>query len=60
VVKGDEANLKAIIKPDKDAKYRNMIDIVDEMDITGVGSYAVVDSVKQAEQALLDVEKQKL
>lgn len=59
-VKGDKANLKAIIKPDKEARYRNMIDIVDEMDITGVGSYAVVDSLKKAEQALLDIEKQTL
>ena len=49
-----------IIKPDKDARYRNMIDIVDEMDITGVGKYAVQDTIKADEQALLDIEKAKL
>ena len=55
--KGDPTNLKAIIKTDKDAKYRNMIDIVDEMDISGIGSYGVLDSLKTAEQLLLDAEK---
>ena len=55
--KGDPTNLKAIIKTDKDAKYRNMIDIVDEMDISGIGSYGVLDSLKAAEQLLLDAEK---
>ncbi|MBV6403353.1 MAG: biopolymer transporter ExbD [Flavobacteriales bacterium] len=57
VTKGDPANLKAIIKTDKDAKYRNMIDMVDEMDISGIGSYGVLDSLKAAEQLLLDAEK---
>lgn len=57
VTKGDPANLKAIIKTDKDAKYRNMIDMVDEMDINGIGSYGVLDSLKAAEQLLLDAEK---
>jgi biopolymer transport protein ExbD len=52
--------LFVIIKPDKDAKFRNMIDIVDEMDISGIGKYAVQDTIKPEEQALLDVEKLKL
>lgn len=56
--KRDEA-LFVIIKPDKDAKYRNMIDMVDEMDITGVGKYAVQDTIKPTEQALLEAEKLK-
>jgi len=60
VIKGTKENLKAIIKTDKDAKYRNMIDMVDEMDISGIGSYGVLDSLKAAEQVLLDVEKLKL
>lgn len=59
-IKGDKDNLKAIIKTDADAKYRNMIDMVDEMDISGIGSYGVVDKLKPEEQALLDVEKAKL
>jgi biopolymer transport protein ExbD len=56
---GRKEALFVIIKPDKDARYRNMIDIVDEMDITGVGKYAVQDTIKPDEQALLDIEKAK-
>lgn len=57
VIKAGESNLKAIIKTDRDAKYRNMIDMVDEMDISGIGSYGVLDSLKVDEQVLLDAEK---
>ena len=59
-IKGDQNNLKAIIKTDKDAKYRNMIDMVDEMDISGIGSYGVLDSLNTVERMLLEVEKQNL
>ncbi|MBK7083884.1 MAG: biopolymer transporter ExbD [Flavobacteriales bacterium] len=59
-IKGSKDNLKAIIKTDRDAKYRNMIDMVDEMDITGIGSYGVLDSLKVEEQLLLDVQKANL
>lgn len=51
--------LFVIIKPEKDAKYRNMIDIVDEMDISGIGKFAVQDTIKPLEQALIDQEKLK-
>lgn len=51
--------LYVIIKPEQDARYRNMIDIVDEMDITGIGKYAVQDTIKPDEQALIDIEKAK-
>jgi biopolymer transport protein ExbD len=49
--------LFVIIKPDKDAKYRNMIDIVDEMDISGIGKYAVQDTIKPDEITLLEQAK---
>lgn len=52
--------LFCIIKPDKEARYRNVIDIVDEMDITGVGKYSVQDSLKTEEQVLLDQAKANL
>ena len=58
-IKGTPENLKAIIKTDEDAKYRNMIDMVDEMDIAGIGSYGVLDELKPEEKALLDAEKAK-
>lgn len=51
--------LFVIIKPEKDAKYRNMIDIVDEMDISGIGKFAVQDTIKPEEQVLIDQEKLK-
>lgn len=50
-------NLKAIIKTDAEAKYRNMIDMVDEMDISGIGSYGVMDSLKLGEIQLLNATK---
>jgi len=51
--------LFVIIKPEKDANFRNMIDIVDEMDISGIGKYAVQDTIKPEEQLLIDAEKLK-
>ncbi|MEO7080930.1 MAG: biopolymer transporter ExbD [Flavobacteriales bacterium] len=51
--------LFVIIKPDKDAKYRNMIDMVDDMDISGVGKFAVQDTIKPEELELLNAEKLK-
>jgi len=51
--------LFVIIKPDKDAKYRNMIDMVDDMAIAGIGKYAVQDTIKPAEETVLDAEKLK-
>ena len=60
VVQREETSHFAIIKPDKDAKFRNMIDMVDEMDIHGIGKYAVQDSLKPEEQVLLDIAKQTL
>jgi biopolymer transport protein ExbD len=58
-VQKEKEALFVIIKPDKDAKYRNMIDMVDEMDIAGIGKYAVQDSIKAVEKTLLDAEKLK-
>ena len=37
------ADLFIIIKPDKDATYKNAVDILDEMDINDIGRYAMVD-----------------
>ena len=51
--------LFVIIKPDKDAKYRNMIDIVDDMSISGIDKYSVQDSLKPAESTLVEAEKLK-
>jgi len=36
-------DLFIIIKPDKDATYKNAVDILDEMDINAIPRYAMVD-----------------
>ncbi|WP_306353982.1 ExbD/TolR family protein [Flavobacterium sp. '19STA2R22 D10 B1'] len=38
-----EKGLIVIIKPSKESNYRNLVDILDEMAITKVPSYAIVD-----------------
>ena len=57
--KQEDDALYVIIKPDPDAKFRNVIDMVDEMDISGVGKFAVQDVIKPEEMALVDIEKAK-
>jgi biopolymer transport protein ExbD len=41
--KGDEKALTVLIKADDGAIYKNVIDIVDELNICNIGKYAVVD-----------------
>ncbi len=36
-------DLFIIIKPDKDATYKNAVDVLDEMSINDIGRYAMVD-----------------
>ena len=43
----NEKGIIVIIRASKDATYRNLIDILDEMAITGVKSYAIVDITDQ-------------
>lgn len=42
-IKGDKDALTVIIKPSKDANYKNLVDALDEMQICSVGKYAIVD-----------------
>ncbi|HNP47982.1 MAG TPA: biopolymer transporter ExbD, partial [Bacteroidia bacterium] len=42
-VKGDKGGLIVLIKPDEKSKYKNLVDILDEMLICNVGRYAIVD-----------------
>lgn len=39
-----------IIKSKKNAKYRNLVDVIDEMAITGIKIYALVDITPEDEQ----------
>ena len=43
---GNKDNLTVLIKAKNKAKYKNMVDILDEMAITGVKRYAILDFVK--------------
>ncbi|MEN2402984.1 biopolymer transporter ExbD [Flavobacterium sp. MC2016-06] len=42
-----------IIKPSKKSNYGNLVDILDEMKITGINSYAIVDEFTPEESKLL-------
>lgn len=44
--KSQKSALMVLIKTDDKAKYRNVIDILDELSISSVGKYAVVDMMK--------------
>ncbi|KVV13125.1 ExbD/TolR family protein [Flavobacterium sp. TMP13] len=43
-----------IIKPSKKSKYKNLVDVLDEMAITGVETYAIVNDFSPEETKLLD------
>ena len=42
-----------IIKPSKKSNYRNLVDILDEMAIVGVPTYAIVNDFTPEEKKLL-------
>jgi len=53
LVKQAEKNgIIVLIKPDDKAKYKNLVDILDEMLICGVGRYAIVD-LSESEKELI-------
>ena len=43
-----------IIKPTKKSTYRNLVDILDEMAICDVPTYAIVNDITPEEQKLVD------
>jgi biopolymer transport protein ExbD len=46
-VKSKKAALTALIKADDKATYKNIIDVIDELNICNIGKYAVVDMMTQ-------------
>ncbi len=46
-------SLTVIIKPGKKSNYGNLVDILDEMKISGINSYAIVDDFTPEETKLL-------
>jgi len=51
---GKKKDLTVIIKPNKKSNYRNLIDILDEMAIVDVPSYAIVNEYTPEETKLLE------
>ena len=49
-----EKGIIVIIKPNKKSNYRNLIDILDEMAIVGVETYAIVNDFSPEETKLLE------
>jgi biopolymer transport protein ExbD len=55
---GKKEALTVLVKSDDKAEYRNMINLVDELNICNIGKYAVVDMMPQ-ELALVEAENNK-
>ena len=49
--------LNVLIKPTKDAKYKNLVDVLDEMSITKVRYYVILDVSKMEEEFIKDPSK---
>lgn len=45
--KGAKQALMVLVKADDKAKYKNVVDVLDELNITMVGKYAIVDLAQQ-------------
>jgi biopolymer transport protein ExbD len=56
--KGKKEALTVLIKADDKAVYKNIIDVIDELNITNVGKYAIVD-IMPKELELLNAIKKK-
>ncbi|KRB53496.1 biopolymer transporter ExbD [Flavobacterium sp. Root186] len=50
-----EIGVTVIIKPSKNSNYGNLVDILDEIKITGINSYAIVDYYTLEETKLLAI-----
>ena len=46
-VKGEKKALMVLVKADEKASYKNVVDVLDELNITMVGKYAIVDLAQQ-------------
>jgi biopolymer transport protein ExbD len=51
-IKGDKKAVFVIVKADDKAKYKNVIDVIDELNVADVGKYALVD-ISPVEKELL-------
>lgn len=49
-IKADKNALIVVIKAEDKSKYRNLVDILDEMSVCNIGRYAIVDITEQDKQ----------
>lgn len=57
-IKKNDKNTTVLIKPTKESIYKNLVDILDEMQICGIGRYTIVD-VEEGDQYMIDNYKTK-
>jgi biopolymer transport protein ExbD len=57
IKKKDKKSPIILIKPAKTAKYKNIVNAVDEMAIANIGGYAIVDLSKEEEEILKNAPK---
>jgi biopolymer transport protein ExbD len=50
---GNQDELFILIKPLPDSKFRNMVDVLDEMAITGVKRYAIIDDFNEIDELII-------
>ncbi|MBI4931618.1 MAG: biopolymer transporter ExbD [Bacteroidetes bacterium] len=53
-IKGDKKAVFVIVKADDKAKYKSIIDVIDELNVADIGKYALVD-ISPAEKEMLRV-----
>jgi biopolymer transport protein ExbD len=53
--KGEPEHITILIKADESVKYKNMVDILDEMNINEVPTYAIVDITDKEKQMIEDL-----
>ena len=51
-IKANKKALIVVIKAEEKSKYKNLVDILDEMSICNIGRYAIVDLTESDKQLL--------
>jgi biopolymer transport protein ExbD len=54
-IKGEKASVMVLVKTDDKAKYKNVVDMLDELNVCFVGKYALVD-IMQKEYELVNAQ----
>jgi biopolymer transport protein ExbD len=57
-IKKEKGGLTVLIKPTKESVYKNLVDVLDEMQICGIGRYAILE-VEEGDKYMIDNYKSK-